>query len=185
MLPAVDDLAELGAPVADVVVGDDVVAEMAGDPRQGVTENGAADVADVHRLGHVRRAEIDDDGLGLLHKEHAETLIHAQRVDGLREGGIQDLEVNESGACDARGFAEVLHLQVGKDLGRDLTRILLQPFGRDHRGIGLVVTEARVGRSRHDGQRIVDPGATQGISNAGSEGGEEGHGMQRRMRLEC
>jgi hypothetical protein len=60
-LPAVQDHAELRAPVADVVVGDDLVADEAGDARERVADEGAADVADVHRLGDVRRGEVDDD----------------------------------------------------------------------------------------------------------------------------
>ena len=52
-LPADEQFAELHAPVADVVVGDDPVAEQPEGPGQCVAENGRANVADVHRLGHV------------------------------------------------------------------------------------------------------------------------------------
>jgi hypothetical protein len=62
--PAVEDHAELGAPVADVVVGDDFVADEAGDAGEGVADEGGADVADVRGFGDVRRGEVDDDGAG-------------------------------------------------------------------------------------------------------------------------
>ena len=52
--PAVEDHAELRAPVADVVVADDRVAEEPQHAAQGVADHRRADVADVHRLGHVR-----------------------------------------------------------------------------------------------------------------------------------
>ena len=62
---------KLRAPVADVVVGDDAVAEQPQCAREAIAKNGRADVADVHRLGHVRRTEINDRGArlrGLLKK---------------------------------------------------------------------------------------------------------------------
>ena len=54
VLPAVDDFSELGAPVTDVIIGDDLMAEMTGDARKGITKDGAADMADMHRLGDIR-----------------------------------------------------------------------------------------------------------------------------------
>ena len=66
VLPAVDHLPELGAPVADMVVSNDVVTEMTGDSGKGVPQDRAADVAYMHRLGNIRRAEINDNGLRLL-----------------------------------------------------------------------------------------------------------------------
>ena len=42
-----------------MIVADDIVAEEVRDARQGVAEDRAADMADVHRLGDVRRTEID------------------------------------------------------------------------------------------------------------------------------
>ena len=64
IFPAVNHHPELRAPIADMIVADDVVAEEGGDARERVAEHGAADVADVHRLGDVGRAEIDHDACG-------------------------------------------------------------------------------------------------------------------------
>ncbi|MNJ57189.1 hypothetical protein D3C77_527680 [compost metagenome] len=47
--------AELGAPVADMVLPDHVVAEEGQHARDGVADDGRAQVADVHFLGQVRR----------------------------------------------------------------------------------------------------------------------------------
>jgi len=52
--PADEQFAELCAPIADVVVGDDAVAEQAQRAREAVSEDRGANVAHVHRLGHVR-----------------------------------------------------------------------------------------------------------------------------------
>ena len=53
MLPTVKDFAELRAPVAQVVVGHDFVADKPCDAGQRITEDRATDVPDVHRLGDV------------------------------------------------------------------------------------------------------------------------------------
>ena len=74
MLVAVDDHAELGAPVAEVVVADRVVAEESQHAVEGVADHGRADVADVHRLGHVGRGVVDDDGPRLGGRRDAEPL---------------------------------------------------------------------------------------------------------------
>ena len=63
---------ELRAPVADVVVADDAMAEQAQRALERIADAGGADVADVHRLGDVRRTEIEDDGFrlrGLVEKQ--------------------------------------------------------------------------------------------------------------------
>ena len=61
IFPAVDHHPELRAPVADVIIANDVVPEELRDPRQRIAENGAANVTDMHRLGHIGRTEIDHD----------------------------------------------------------------------------------------------------------------------------
>ena len=81
MLPAVDHHAELRAPIADVIIADDFVAEEGGNAGERVAEHGAANVADVHRLGDIRGAEIDDDAVRLVRALHTQALI-AQEVGG-------------------------------------------------------------------------------------------------------
>src|SRR5699024_12867222 len=54
-----DEHAEGGAPVTDVVLADDRVAEEFVGAGQGVADDGGAQVADVHLLGHVRRRVVD------------------------------------------------------------------------------------------------------------------------------
>ena len=53
MLPTVKDFAELRAPVAQVVVGHDFVADKPCDAGQRIAEDRATDVPDVHRFGDV------------------------------------------------------------------------------------------------------------------------------------
>ena len=54
MLVTVDDHPELSPPVSDVVVGEHPMSEELEDSIQGIADHRAAQVSDVHRLGHVR-----------------------------------------------------------------------------------------------------------------------------------
>ena len=60
-----DEHAERRAPVADVVLAPHVVAEEPEHAGQRVPDERAAQVADVHLLGHVGRRVVDDHGLGV------------------------------------------------------------------------------------------------------------------------
>src|SRR5207237_7740472 len=61
ILPTPDHHAKLRSPIADVIVPNNVVTEELRDARESVAQEGAANVTDMHRLGHVRRSKIDDD----------------------------------------------------------------------------------------------------------------------------
>ncbi len=75
VFPAIDYHPELRAPVADVVVANHVVPEKFRDPGEGVANRKAADVANMHRLGHVRRAKIDHDPLPLFGQRDPEPVV--------------------------------------------------------------------------------------------------------------
>ena len=49
-----------------MIVGNDFVAQQAKSAGEAVAENGGANVADMHGLGHVGGAEIDNNGAWLL-----------------------------------------------------------------------------------------------------------------------
>jgi hypothetical protein len=59
-IEVLDEHAELGAPVAEVVLPDHVCAEEAEDAGQRVADDRRAQMPDVHFLGHVRRGVVDD-----------------------------------------------------------------------------------------------------------------------------
>src|SRR5438552_7145625 len=107
MFPSVDDHPELGAPVADVIVPGDFVAEKLGDPRQGVAEDGAADVADMHRLGDVRRAEVDYDPARSFGARNAEPVVLQKLRRLRRESPRAQREVDEPSASNCRWLAPV------------------------------------------------------------------------------
>ena len=84
-----------------MIVADDVVAEKGGDPREGVAEDGAANVPDVHRLGDVGRTEIDHDALRRIGGRDAEALV-PEEFRGLarRSGSGAERKVDEPCAGD-------------------------------------------------------------------------------------
>ena len=55
-LVAEQDHAETGAPIAEMIVGDDLMSQKAVDARERVAENGAAQMPDMHFLGNVGTA---------------------------------------------------------------------------------------------------------------------------------
>ena len=92
--------AELGAPVADVVLPDHRVAEELEDARDGVADDGRAQVADVHLLGQVRRGQVDHHALRRACLAHAETFVGEGAVEAGGEPDVILEEVEEAGAGD-------------------------------------------------------------------------------------
>ena len=172
--PRVEEHAELRAPIADVVVAHDRVAEEGGDAGEGVAEDGGADVADVHRLGDVGGAEVDDDRLRLPGGGDAEPRVGGEGGELVFEGGGEEAEIDEAGAGDFGRGAEVRHVEARDDLGGELARVGALLLGEDHGGIGLVVAETGVGGGLDAGIGQAEVG--EGGAEAGFELGGEGHG---------
>src|SRR3954466_2240102 len=108
MFPAPDDHPELRAPVANVIVANDIVAEELGNAGERVADDGAPDVADVHRLRDIGRAEVDDDLLRRIGKGNAEAFVLQKGARVLRDGFGFEAEVNESGAGDLRSVEQLV-----------------------------------------------------------------------------
>ncbi len=142
--PAVQDHSELRAPVADVVVGDDLEAEKAGDAADGISEDGRADVADVHRLGDVRRGEIDNHTLAFSRFRGSEARVLDELFGVAGVGFREDREIDEARAIDLGGGEAVDPDLVENFLGEG-AGIGLSAFRQNHCGVGLVVAETEVG----------------------------------------
>ena len=155
-LPADEQHAELRAPVAEVIVRDDPVAQQPQNARQRVAQDRRADVADVHRLGHVGRAEI--------HHHRARLVVPARRT-GVRRArptssapasaaGFEP-EIQEAGAGHLDLLAAVADLQLGEHVGGQLARIQLPGLGQRHQRVGLVVAELGIGAGTDQHGRSV------------------------------
>ena len=145
VFPPVNHHAKLSPPVADVIVADHFVAEKRRDTRQCISQNGAADVADVHRLGHIGRSEINHNAPRRFRLRDAESFI-AQDVGGSFSNGARtQRKVDETGTCDDRRFANVANIKIAGDFLRNLTRIFAPLFSEHQSPIRLVIAEARIG----------------------------------------
>ena len=158
-----------------MVVGDHGVAEAAGDPCERVAEDGRADVADVHRLGDVRRGEVDDHRAAGPGHRHPEPRVG---VLGLGAGGVglrRDLEIDESRTGDVRA-AEPRQVERRDHLLGQRARVRLARLGQRHRGIALVIAEAQVGGGDHRRGDAFAEHVLKGGREAGLEFLDEGHG---------
>ena len=133
------------APVADVVLADGLMPEPFEEPGDGIADDDSAEVADVHLLGEINAAEIDDGGL--LHLGHGHAEPPPRRVHVGDEGGEgigPELDVDEAGAGDGgigEGLGDVGDVHLGGDRGGDFARVLAELLAEGHRAVGLEVRE--------------------------------------------
>ncbi len=146
---AEEDHAEASAPVAEVIVGDDGVAEEAVDAREGVAENGAAEMSDVHFLGDVRAAVIEDDGLGFGDGGNAEPGVAPALGDLVGEILGLEAEVDEAGAGHFGFFGDVLDVHDLGQVAGQFRRVGLHDFAEDERDVGLEIAVPGIGAWAH------------------------------------
>lgn len=145
MFVAVDDHAELGAPIADVIVANHAMAQLVEHAVEGGTDHGRTDVANVHRLSNIRRGVVDDVGLWLgnrLQSELSHVLHH--RDESLGEPLLANRQVDKARAGDGWRLAKVVDFELIDQLLGDFARLLLEAFAQRHRAIGLIVTKLTV-----------------------------------------
>ena len=155
VFPAEQQHPELRAPVADVVVGDDAVAEQPQRARQAIAENRRADMPDVHRLGHVRRTEINHHGSRLRGLVKKQVFAARGGLERLRERGMLQPEIQEARAGDFNLLADFSNIQSCQNIGCELTRIQLSRLGQRHQRITLVIAKFRVGTRTDENRREV------------------------------
>ncbi len=161
-----DEHAERRAPVAQVVLPDDAVAEVLEHADQRVADDGGAEVPDVHLLGGVGRGVVDDDGLrGRGQPDAAAGVLKgAQGLGG--DPAVVQGDVEEAGPADLDALEDVAGAErVGDGLG-DLPWRSSQPLGQAQCHVRLVVGELRgpdqrvgacVLRAERGAQRLLDP----------------------------
>ena len=179
VLVAVQEHAELRAPVAEVVVGDDAVAQEAQQPGQGVADDGAAQVADVHRFRHIRRAVIDDISARRGRRLDAQALVARQGAQPPRQPVVAQSQVQED-AGDLRRLEPVAGVEAADDLAGHVRRLAAERLGELHDEVRLVVAVARVGRLdlRQVRSRVLDE-AREGAAKRRLQALEEVHDSVR------
>jgi len=143
---ALDQQAELRPPVAQMVVGDHTVAEGAVDAVKGIADHSRADVADVHRLGHIGARVIDDHGATVPGVRDAEARRGGECCELLGQPLRGNGQVDETGAGDFGARQHRRQRQGGERCLGHGARRTAQGFGRLHRVVTLEIAKARVGR---------------------------------------
>ncbi len=146
-----EDHAETGAPVADMIVGNNVVAEKTIEAREGIAEDGAAQMADVHLLGDIGTAVIDDQRLRFGDGIDSETDIEPAPGDLPGEVIGLQAKIEETGAGDLGLFGEAFEIDGLGQLGGEVARIGLGFLGENHGGVGLEIAVAGVRAWAHVG----------------------------------
>ena len=106
MLPAVDDLAKLRAPVADVVVGCHIMPQESCDAHQAIAQNGAPNVADMHRFRDIGRAKIDEDFFRISGDSHTKSRVCRQTGERFGKKGILQSKIDKTRAGNLRRGSE-------------------------------------------------------------------------------
>ncbi len=153
MLPAINHHPELRAPVADVIVANDFVPKKFRDPSERVAQNDAADMADMHRLGDIRRPEVDHDAVSRFGRRHAQPVVTQELPRPRRHGRRLETEINKAGAGNGGSFRPFLDIEVVDDLLRQRARIFTPLLGQHESGIRLIIAEARIRRRDHFANR--------------------------------
>ena len=138
-----DELSHLQAPIAEVHVARDGPAVGAEQPLQRVADDRGAQMSDMHRLGDVRPAEIDDDALALPARRERTRGLRVERLQPPFECGGRELDVDEARARDHRFADQRRFAQARGDLLGDRARVELRDLRRRERAVALEFGEVR------------------------------------------
>lgn len=173
-----DEHAELGAPVADVVATDHLLARELQDLHHRGADHGGTQVADVHLLGHVRLRVVDHRRTGVRGQRHAEAVVGGTRGQGLDDRPVGDGDVQEAGPGDL-DLPDQVTGRDGLDHGRrQLARVGLRLLRERQDAVGL-----EVGPVASSQQGVAGTGVRQGggecvgdaLVDGRSEGRDRGH----------
>ncbi len=136
--------AERGAPVADMIEAEDVVASEFEDAANGVADDRGTHVTRVHFLGEIRAGEVEGDLLGVSSRGDSKTGIRLNRLQGGSQEFVLQAEVNEARSRNLQRLHNLRRAQVVDDHLGDLAGLLLEALAQPHGGVGLVVPELLV-----------------------------------------
>ncbi len=184
MLDFGDQLAHLQAPVAKVHVARHRPAVCAVEPLQAVADDSRPQMADMHRLGDVRPAEIDDKRLALARLWSAETRVPGKGHAACGQRSVGDVQIDEAGTRDLDLGEQRIRLQARRNLVRNRTRIGLGLFGGGERTVALELCEVGTIRPRHLAERRRQTlRRERGSRDRTQLGAERAHGAKRPIFL--
>ena len=121
------------------------MAEQAQRARKRIAQNRRADVADVHRLGHVGRTEINDHGPRASRFLEEQMFAPRGRFQRLCERGGVEPEIQKTCAGDFDRFAPLGDIKGRDHIRGQLAWVHLARLGQRHQRVDLVIAELRVG----------------------------------------
>ena len=139
--PAQKQHPKLRPPVPDVIVPHNIVADESRDPRQGVAEERGADMADVHRLGDVRRTEVDHDSPRNGGRGHTQPRIVHKVAEAFRQPRGLEAKIDKTGARDFGRLREGGDIELADDLLGKLAWVGALLLREDHGDIGLIIAK--------------------------------------------
>jgi len=102
-------------------------------------------MADVHRLGDVGRAEVDDDAARMRGPLEEEVFAAMRGQQGLANGCRSQVKIEKAGAGNLHALAPFGDVEFGQDVGSELPGVELAQFGERDQGIGLIIAEFGIG----------------------------------------
>ncbi len=173
---------ERRAPVAEVVLADHRVPLRREHAREDVADDGAAEVPDVHLLGHVGGRVVDDDRLGRGRRSEAQGRRSGRLAElALEVLGLQ-MQVEEARPGDLDLLAHVVEAQVLEDRRGHDARRLAHALGERHGRVGLVVS---VGGPANRRIRRGVLGAKSGSDGCRESAGQRENGIGHAVALKA
>ncbi len=136
-----DKKAHLETPVAEMGVADSFVAAQPIDPFDGLADDRRPQVADVHLLGDVGTAIVDQHAARRRHRRETGALVGRQVVGATSQDVGPHREVDEPRAGDVHTGDGRVSRESGRHSRGDLAGVALRLFGRGQRSIALEVGE--------------------------------------------
>ncbi len=154
------------APVADMVLADDVVTQILQRSRQAIADDRAAQVPDMHFLRQIRRGVVHDHGLRALGSfdPQAYVLMHAAKPRGQIFRAAS--QVDETRPRHHGALENLAQRQSGHDGCGNLPWIALDLACEPQRNVDLVV---RMLRAPHGNLDRADSGAEQRLDGASNQ----------------
>ena len=180
-LVSVDELAELRAPVAEMVVANHFGPGEGEEPADCLADDGGAEVADMHLLGRVGGGVVDHPGLAGVGVGGAgpQMPLGIVGLEPAKQGGRLKAEVDE--ARTSQRYVKVLpqNLQGINQLLGHGTGVLLFALGEGEGAVGLEISMRRVG---HTHLRVETTLGQTELGGGGPEGGVEvGGDVERKV----
>ncbi len=124
-------------------VADDLIAHETHDPLQAFADDGRAQVADVHFLGDVRSAEVNQHLAPGGNHRSTEANIGCQFVGARAQGRFRQDKIEEAGTRNIRAFQARIVGKMRYDAACHLARIGLGLLGHGHGAIALKIGQIR------------------------------------------